>query len=75
VVAVAGMNNSLVTDDLSGHGSGHKIKSMMGHMGFLTSTFYVHGHGFGLAKANGFAPIAISTMEPLHAILDESRLL
>ena len=72
MVAVAGTNDSLGTDDPSGHESGLKIRPLMD---FLTSTFYVHGHGFGLAKANGFVPIAISTMEPLHAILGKSRLL
>jgi EamA domain-containing membrane protein RarD len=29
-------------------------------MGFLGSTFYIHGHAFGLANSSKFAPVAIS---------------
>jgi hypothetical protein len=28
-------------------------------MDFLVGIFYVNGHGFGMAKLNGFVPVAI----------------
>ena len=31
-------------------------------MSFLADRFYIGGHGFELAKPNGFVPVAISTL-------------
>ena len=50
MVAVAGMNDSLVTDDLSGHGSGRKIKPMMGH-GFFNEHILCSWAWFWIGKS------------------------
>ena len=43
-----------------GYGFGQNSKPVMG-MGFLMGVNIFHGYGFGIAKPDGFVPVAIST--------------
>lgn len=51
-----GTGDLLGTLDPSGHGFRYKIVPVMGNgfMGFLTSRFFIHEYGFGMAKPSGF---------------------
>jgi hypothetical protein len=42
-----------------GYGFGQNFKPVMG-TGFLVGVNIFHGYGFGIAKPNGFVPVAIS---------------